>query len=174
MDAIAIDTNVFVHMFNDRENHEQHIDKLLRSLMSDSVDLCLDKSKFIATEYEEKLSRRIRESDDTGIRLQILRYWMDNDTKREVAIERTGDLMRNIKGVIHENRESVDRMFVAVAFVADVVFVTNDDIHILIGPPGERNKNTHPRRARLLKVAKRLRLGKNSDILASRTAAARL
>src|SRR5690349_6403414 len=81
MARIAIDTNVFVHLTNPQENPDSHIDQMLSHLAKDNPRLCIDSTNKISNEYLEKLGPRIGNSNETGIAIYLLRFWMNPDLR---------------------------------------------------------------------------------------------
>ena len=158
MSEIAIDACVFIHLFNPQNNTDAHIDRLLTQLIKDSYLLLVDSSGKIGKDYSAQVIPMIKSKSDTGGQLLLLRYWMQNERRATVPLNRTDGLMAEIKSVIHESDEHADRAFVYVACQRDATLVTNDHIHIL------------NRRSELLKKTKRYR-GKSTDILSSLNAA---
>ena len=130
---VAIDTNVFVFLLNDQENTNQHIDDLLSRLMSDQVRLCVDDKNRIAKEYLKHVQPLFKKASETGIRLQILRYWMNQDAwHRNEVIEMQGPEMKALEGVLpgHGNRN--DRIFIIVACKYKTKLITNDKSDIIV------------------------------------------
>ena len=166
-DAVVIDTNIFEHLLNPKKNKEGHINSLLGHLQEKGVALLVDDRKRIAGEYGDRIVPIIRSTDDTRNEVHILRYWILGAPRLCIEIDRTGDLMAAIKRVIVERSEVVDRIFVYVAFSQGKVLVSNDDVHILVGPKRESGKT--PRRQRLLQNFKKLR-SPGSEILSSQEA----
>jgi hypothetical protein len=154
---VAIDTNIFMHLFNERENEDSHIEQLLSQLGKHKFRLCVDSTKKIANEYYEHLEPWLRRKDDTGIQLYILRFWMNEEIRETIPTDPTDDLMTRIKRVIHEKDEHADRALVYISCKGDCCLVTNCKVHIL-DRKGELKKNTRKLR------------GKQSDILDSRSA----
>ncbi len=54
-DAVAIDTNVFIHLLNPQENVESHINELLKNLQLAQVSLIVDESGRILGEYNNQI-----------------------------------------------------------------------------------------------------------------------
>ena len=167
VDSIAIDTNVFLHLLNPDENPDQHIDKLLLTLLEFKTDLLVDDRNRITGEYSHQIGQRIRSSFETGNAIYLLRYWLESAKHRQVELNIGDSLMRTIRGVILEHSEAVDRIFVYVAFKSGRVLISNDENHIVFGPPSERHPND--RRTRLLNATRRHRPN-GADILTSREA----
>ena len=74
MPHIAIDTNIFVHLLNPDVNHGSHIDKLLGKLIQLRYQLLVDSTRKIGNEYQQIIVPIIRNRDDTGQQLQLLRF----------------------------------------------------------------------------------------------------
>lgn len=161
MACIAVDTCVFIHLLNPQNNPGSHIDKLLTYLMEKRYDLVVDSTSKIPNEYQVQIIPMLRDRDDTGTQLVILRYWMSLAGRQVEDVDSRDQLMRAIRGVIHEADEHADRAFVYVACKADCYLVTNDGQHIL------------PRRKRLLSATRKLR-GLGTDLICSMEAYDRL
>lgn len=131
MNAIAIDTNVFLQLLNDRNNPDSHIDQLLSHLARKKFSLLLDSTQKIQNEYEEKIVPIIRKVDETGIQLLLLKYWMELRPFTMIDLDPTDRLMTSIKKVIHEKDEHADRAFVYVVCIGNCCLVSNDDQHII-------------------------------------------
>ena len=127
---VAIDTNIFIHLFNPQNNEDSHIDQLLSHLAKLEYSLCVDSTNKIANEYQEKLIPMIERQDDRGIQLYILRFWMAL-ARVSVEIDVTDLLMQRIRQVIQEHDEHVDRAFIYVSCKGNCCLVTNDNEHIL-------------------------------------------
>jgi len=141
MARIAIDTNVFIHLTNPKENPDSHIDQLLSHLAKDNPRLCVDSTKKISNEYLEKLGPRINSQDEKGIAIFLLRFWMDQGLREEIATDVQDRLMRRIERVIIERDEHTDRTFVYVSCKGDCPLISNDHGHI-IGRRAELRKQT--------------------------------
>jgi hypothetical protein len=119
-------------MFNPAVNTNDHIDAMLGQLWSDKIRLCVDDKMKIAREYLRHLSPWLEKEDDTGVRLPILRYWMDPanwNSDREIDL--TGPLVKALEKVMLGYRCRTDRIFVAVACVYSCCLVTNDESDII-------------------------------------------
>ncbi len=136
MVRIAIDTNVFVHLTNPKENPDSHIDQMLSHLAKNQPRLCVDSTKKIGNEYEEKLAPRIRDTNETGIAIFLLRYWMNPDLREVVDTDPLDHLMHRISQAIPEHDEHADRAFVYVSCKGNCPLVSNDRVHII----GRRSK----------------------------------
>ena len=147
-DAVAIDTNVFIHLLNPQNNPDGHINILLAHLSRKGVALIVDGGGRIDGEYNQQLSEAIRCQDD-GNEIYILRYWMLNAPRRAVPVSGDDPLMTAIQRVIVEQSEAVDRIFVYVALKEGKVLISNDERHIVIGPPRENRRPA--RRTRMLR-----------------------
>lgn len=159
MPEIAIDACVFVHLFNPEWNTLSHIDSLLTQLRRDDFMLLVDSTGKIGKDYADQVVRMIKQSDDMGGQLYLLRYWMQGERRLTVNLNKTDQLMTTISGIIHEVAEHADRAFVYVACRQNATLVTNDAMHIL------------DRRKQLLKKTKKHR-GDHAAIQSSREAAA--
>ena len=169
-DAVAIDTNVFEHLFDPQENTDLHITQLLTFLQELGAALIVDKGKRISNEYNHRIGTRIANQYDTRNEIYILRYWMEFAPRQEIEVFGADNLMTGIRNVIIEIAEAVDRIFVYVAFRHGKPLISNDKVHIVDGPVTKRGRG--PRRHRLLSETKRWRLTHpdDSDILTSREA----
>ena len=155
---IAIDTNIFLHLFNPAENTDSHIDKLLGVLITSHYQLLVDSTRKIGNEYQQKIVPIIRNLDETKPQLPLLRFWMNMDIRHEVELDGTDALMVKIKSVMHEPDEHADRAFVYVACKEGAVLVSNDFFHI------------RDRRDEILKKTRKERAS-DADIQSSREAA---
>ncbi len=164
MPEIAIDTNVFEHLLNNKDdtcpNSDAHIDKLLGALIQNHYQLLVDSTKKIANEYVQILIPIIKNMDETKPQKPLLLYWMETGNRQQVELKLQDSLMTAIRGVIHEVAEHADRAFVYVAFRESATLVTNDKTHIL------------GRRSELLKRTKKLR-EKGADIQSSKEVSVR-
>ena len=163
-DCVAIDTNVFEHLLNLQMNIESHINELLAHLQEQEVALVVDSGRRILNEYDNRLEPILRNIDNSRVELYILRYWTRYVAHHDVTVDQSDALMGAIRGVIPGNSEGVDRIFVYVAFQSGSVLISNDETHIVVGPPGERGQR--PRRDRLRSTTGRLRPA-GADILTS-------
>jgi hypothetical protein len=154
---VAIDTNIFIHLTNQQENPDSHIDQLLIHLAKSDPRLCVDSTRKIGNEYEEKLGPRIRAESEQGLAIYLIRYWMNPDLREEIEVDTQGLLMRRIKDVIPEADEHADRAFVFVSCHGDCALISNDKMHIV------------GRRSELKSKTRKLR-GSNWQILLSREA----
>lgn len=171
-DHIVIDTNVFEHILNPQKNTDDHIDTLLGSLIRDGVNLIVDEDRRIEGEYENRIKPMFRNISDEDIKLHLLQFWIEFqiDNRKRVCVSHNDRLMMAIKGVITEKEESVDRIFVYVAFKCDRILITNDGEHIIKGKSKERPE----RRRTLLKNTRKHRPNQRAEILSSSEAVARL
>lgn len=167
-DFIAIDTNVFEHLFNPEKNTNDHILYLIGRLRKDKIRLLIDgpreKSR-IRGEYYERLSPYVNSSLQRGrAESVLLRYFLLlPENYKVVKVNQKDDLMESIKGVIEvqKGKPVTDRFFVYVAFKKERVLVTNDNRDIL------------SKKKELKHKAKILRL-KGADILSSQEAYERI
>ena len=170
-DCVAIDTNVLEHLLNPQMNSESHISELLIHLQEQGVQLIVDDRNRISNEYDDRLSSTLSNASYTSTEIYIMRYWIRHAARREVTVDSSDSLMRAIRGVIPGNSEGVDRIFVYVAFRNGSVLISNDERHIVIGPP--RESGQRPRRDRLLRGTRRLRSA-GADIMTSWEAHSRI
>ena len=152
-DAVAIDTNVFMHIRNPEKNPDRHIHHLLGVLVEQRVELLVDDGGFIHHEYEEHVIRMLEGNSVDAGEVYLLRYFMDVTYQLKIAVGRRDQLMAAISEVIFEPSKNPDRTFVYVAFHEGKSLISNDEEDIVIGPPNERR----PRRDRLLRETRRVR-----------------
>ena len=87
-DFVAIDTNVFEHLFNPKKNIDDHIGLLLTCLESGEVKLIGDTEGRIAHEYENRLDHFF-DGQDNPVKIthqnysDILRYWFRPETQKK-------------------------------------------------------------------------------------------
>ena len=167
-DFIAIDTNVFEHLFNPEKNVDNHISNLIERLRKDEIRLLVDgprKESRILGEYNERLSPYVNSSLQWGrAEWKLLRYFLFlPENFKVVDIDQQDDLMVSIKGIIgvRKGKPVTDRYFVYVAFKKDRALVTNDSGDIL------NNKGKLKRKAKTLRL-------KGADILSSQEAYERI
>lgn len=165
--AVGIDTNVFEHLLNKENNAENHINHLLTHLQQQSIALLVDDGDRIAGEYNHHLDPIIRRADDERNEIFILRYWMTVAPRYEVTVNGAGQLMTTIRRVIKEPSEAVDRIFVYICISEGKILVSNDEMHIVIGPT--RESRLGERRQRLLRDSRGIRPN-GADILTSKAA----
>lgn len=135
-DRITIDTNVFQHLFNPEVNVGDHIDELLRKLMTQNRGLCRDASGRIFSEYRHILEPIIRGRSDNGSRLLLLRYWLSLARAVEVDVDFGDELMTGIKKCLKPSRaEPSDQVFAYVAIDADSGLISNDKGHLVRNRP---------------------------------------
>jgi PIN domain nuclease of toxin-antitoxin system len=159
---VAIDTSVFMDYLNPEKNTNDHIDTLLSVLAKRQYRLCVDADKRIEGEYEAQLRPILRNMDETkGFQRYVLQFWLESNPKERLPLDMGDELMTQIKKIIHERKESVDRIFVYAAITADTRLVTNDGKHII------------ERRKELKKLAKK-RDADNVNFMISEAAAADL
>lgn len=167
-DFIAVDTNVFEHLFNPEKNTNDHILYLIGRLRKDKIRLLIDgpreKSR-IRGEYYDRLSPYVNSSLQRGrAESVLLRYFLLlPENSKVVNVNQKDDLMESIKGVIEvqKGKPVTDRFFVYVAFKKERVLVTNDSRDIL------------SKRKELKGKAKKRRL-EGADILSSQEAYERI
>ena len=152
-DAVAIDTNVFVHLRNSEQNTDGHIHHLLGVLAEGRVDLLIDDRGVIHREHERNVIPMLEGGSVDGSELYLLQYFMDVNFQQKVMVSPRDRLMAAINRIIFEPSKNADRTFVYVAFHEGKWLISNDRTDIVEGPAGERT----PRRNRLLRETKRLR-----------------
>ncbi len=153
--AVAIDTNIFEHLLNPRQNVDGHINSLLVHLQENDIALLVDDRERIAGEYNHHIGPIIQRVDDLSNEIYILRFWLLAASRISTAVYLTDPLMMTIREVIMEPSEVVDRIFVYVALSHGKLLVSNDTMHIVFGPSGGGGRST--RRQRLLRNSRRLR-----------------
>ena len=163
-DAVAIDTNVFVHIKNREQNPDRHIHHLLGELVEQEVELLVDDGGFINHEYGEVI-RMVEGNSVDAEETYLLQYFTDVNFQRKVAVDRQDRLMAAIRKVIFERDKNPDRAFVYVAFHEGKSLISNDRADIVCGPPSERR----PRRERLRRETRGL-CPDGADILTSQEA----
>ena len=168
-DAVAIDTNVFIHLLNPKENIKSHINELLKDLQTAQVSLIVDENGRILGEYNNLIGPMIRQSDDIRDEILILRYWTLNCPRLTTKLVHNDELMTAIRGVIVEPDQTVDRILVYVALRRGKALISNDRMNIVQGPSSESTE----RRQRLLRNTRRFR-SRGAEILTSMEAHARI
>ena len=168
-DAVAIDTNVFVHLKNPQQNQNRHIHHLLGVLAEQSVELLVDGGSVIQQEHVRNVIPMLEGRSVDGAEAYLLQYFMDANIQRKVVVNRQDRLMTEISGVIFEQSKNADRTFVYVAFHEGKWLISNDRTDILEGPAGEGT----PRRNRLLRETRRL-CPSGAQILTSQEADAKV
>src|SRR6266446_5471146 len=129
--GVTIDTSVFKDYLNPEKNTNNHIDTLLAVLARKKYRLCVDEAKRIEGEYEAQLNPIIRNRDETDFARQMLQFWLVVNPKTPLPLDMDDDLMTQIKRVILERKDSLERIFVYVAIRGNTRLVTNDATHIL-------------------------------------------
>jgi len=168
-DFIAIDTNVFEHLFNPEKNVNNHIWNLIERLRKDKIGLLIDspddprKESRIMGEYDRRLLPYVKPRQEVGAESVLLKIFFENAKLVKVYVNQTDKLMGSIKGIIgmRKGEPVIDHFFVYVAFKKERVLVTNDRGDILNN------------RKELKRKAKTLRL-KDADILNSQEAYKRI
>ena len=166
-ECVAIDTNVFLHLRNPQENTNSHINDLLKYLQANKTNLVVDDKRRILNEYNNQIAPMITNADERLDEIYVLRYWLLNADRRIIALDMKDNLMGTIGKIIIEPSETVDRIFVYVTFKEGCRLISNDCMHIVIGPVRERSKGS--RRQRLARDTKRLRAN-GAEILTSKEA----
>ena len=168
-DAVAIDTNVFVHLRNPEQNPDGHIHHLLGVLAEQGVKLLVDDRGVIQREHDRNVIPILEGGSVNGGEVYLLQYFMDVNFQRRVEVDPRDRLMAAINRVIFEPSKNADRTFVYVAFHEGKSLISNDRTDIVEGPAGERT----PRRNRLLQETRRLR-PHGADIFTSAEAHAQI
>ena len=153
-EAVAIDTNIFLHLLNRHINTDLHINRLLEHLQKEDVALIVDEKGNIEREYARRIIPILSGKSVTGNELYILRFWMQPEIRCKVAIAYDDRLMRAIKKVIAGNRQKVDRIFVYSAFRKGRPLISNDRRDIVHGNVRRRRS---PKYRKLLRTTKGLR-----------------
>lgn len=164
-DTIAIDANVFVHMFMhmiDPQNNPyyKHIYALLYRLRKSEFGLLLDETRRIAREYKDHVLPCFLKTDDDDTK-RLLRYWFRQENHKVVTVNLNDNLMRAIKPIVGSHKKA-DRFYVYVTLKEGRILVTDDEGDIW------------NERGRLLKIKTRPRLPKGAKILNSQEAHQRL
>ncbi|MCI0642757.1 MAG: hypothetical protein L0Y72_27410 [Gemmataceae bacterium] len=116
---------------NPEKNTNDHIDTLLSVLGKRKYQLAVDGNDRIKGEYEKQIRPIIRNRDESGFESRVLLYWLDACPRFPVPLDMGDELMTKIKGIVVERKESLDRIFVYVAIMANTKLVTNDGTHII-------------------------------------------
>ena len=166
-DFIAIDTNVFEHLFNSQENRNNHIDKLLGQLFRDGIKLLVDKGSRITNEYKDRLGRRIRQMkhSDKGL---LLKHWIDPMNHNPIPTP-NDNLRSKIKQIVRTGASGTDITFVYVALSTGKVLITNDKHDII-----DEGTKPNQRRQKLLTIPKKIGRKNGADILTSEESYARI
>jgi len=136
---ITIDSNVLVHVFNPSVNTDRHIEVLLTYFRTNEYRACVD-AQVIRTEYQGVVQKWMRNRDQDGNEVILVRHWLDPDNQHPVAVDRTGRLYRVVEQIIKRRVKPKnlkdsdwrrDCIFVTVACMALCKLVTNDDGHVL-------------------------------------------
>ena len=155
---VAIDTNVFLHLFYKSDIRYTHVNALLSHLQFRNVRLIVDEDGEILKEYSHHIGQVIKRADVNGNEMSVMRYWLTlilSPNSLKVTQVSRDRLMTAIERVIHERNEKVDRIFVYVAFKQGTLLISNDETHIVVGPPPELGKRQ--RRDRLLRTTNKWR-----------------
>ena len=170
-DSIAIDTNIFEHLLNPRENTNRHIDQLLKQLCNDKIKLLVDDKRRITDEYHKRLTKRIQQINDDSKKRRLLRYWVKPENHKCITVYLNDKLMVGIKGIISEpqGKPGTDKFFVYVAFKQGRILITNDRRDMI-----DEGTQIGVRRQKLLKIPTSSGRRKGADILTSQQAYNRL
>jgi hypothetical protein len=126
---VTVDTNVFVHLFNPRNNVDEHIDKLLGSLVDRRATLCVDDKGRMKGEYITHVVPLIRKAADQTLKVYWLRYLMEYNEWHSIPVDFGDELMVSIRRLLVIAERS-DHVFVYVAIGSNTVLVSNNPKHI--------------------------------------------
>ena len=164
--AIAIDTNVFEHLFNPEQNRCDHINAILQDLIESGAKLLVDSKSRIPNEYHNRLDPRL-DSPEHLNEINLLRYWLNREVWKTVPGDRP-PLMTAIRDVMRGPDRSTDRVFVYVAFHQGENLLSNDLTHVVEGHPKRQHSQV---RDELRNKTKRVHPpSKSSHILTSQEA----
>jgi len=124
-DTIAIDANVFRHMFNPQNNVDGHIHALLNQLMDDKIKLLIDDEGEILKECNHQLKPYLKSEDDRYAEGPLLLYWFRQANQKLVPVDSIDDLMTAINPIVPPCK-GADRFYVYVALKEGRILVTND------------------------------------------------
>ena len=157
--AVAIDTNVFEHLFFPQKNTDRHINRLLQHIHEHSAKLLVDEKSRILREYLRILENRTIQTSVHLNETQLLRALIRDNPSIKVAVNDLDELMAAIESVIEGHRQKTDRTFVYIAFSYGGDLISNDEGDIV------SNRSQLKRKARHVCVNSR-----NSRILNSQEA----
>lgn len=141
--AVAIDTNIFEHLFNPQENTEKHINQLLLHLKSNNVKLLLDNGSRILREYKKIIEPRLNANSDHLNEIQVMRSWLIDNPTIIVSVNNFDGLMNAIESEISGHNQITDRTFVYVAFSWGGDLVSNDERDIVSKRRQLKRKTRH-------------------------------
>lgn len=163
--CIAIDTNIFKHLFNKQVNTCNHIEFLLSKLYS-SHCLLTDKKGTILNEYYHILGPLLLSTKNSDHQ-KLIKGWIHSHNRREVDVKeyQHKTLTPAIRKILITN-DAADTTFICVAIIEDTTLITNDRSTII-----DKGSQKNFRRKKLLKLAKKSPYCQNSfRILDSREA----
>ncbi len=178
-DSIAIDTNVFEHLFNPDFNTDAHINQLLTTLGRNNIELIVDKNNKIWHQYRNRIEQKFYNSTEKGNELSILRLWFREgqiQCIKIVNVDLDDQLMRKIDQILCRSGR-IDKIFVYVAFKAGRILITNDLRDMIHGHPKENEERRITLKNKTKKERRRLQENSEddqSDILTSKEAHAKL
>lgn len=148
---VAIDTNIFEHLYNPPVQNCHHVEFLLITLLKPCL-LLIDKSEIIANEYIHRLKPYFKNSPNSDYS-KLIKGWLHPDHCKKVVItdHKHKVLKSRIKKILNTN-DSVDTAFICVAIIKDTRLITNDRSTII----DQGNQKNSRRRDKLLKLAKKL------------------
>lgn len=153
---VVIDTNIFLHLVDPRENSDGHINHLLLGLAR-THELHVDKNGDISREYKQKLISVIQSLDETGYEKYILTFLILTKPMHVLELQPPENLRKAIALIINDKTKKIDRCLVETAALSNCDLITNDKVDIL--------NNT----SELKKVLKKQRF-KKTNFIDSRTA----
>lgn len=127
---IVVDTNIFLHLVDSRENADGHIHHLLLSIAR-THELYIDKAGEIEREYKLKLIDVIQSLDETGFERYILTLLIVNKPMKKIEIEPPDNLRKAIQVIINDITKKIDRCLVETAALSNCDLITNDKVDIL-------------------------------------------
>lgn len=134
--SIAIDTNVFEHLFNPKINKCNHINKILQNLIKNDAKLLVDSKSQIPAEYLDRLPRYLKSSERIN-EVTLLRYWLNQKVWKVVPLDKPR-LMTAIRNVMGIHGGNVDKTFVYVAFHQGENLISNDFGDLVEGHAGNQ------------------------------------
>lgn len=127
---IVVDTNIFLHLVDPRENQDGHISHLLLSIAR-THELKIDKAGEIEREYKRKLIDVIASLEETGYERYILTLLLVNKPMSKIDLEPSDSLRKAIEQIINDKSKKIDRCLVETAALSDCDLITNDKVDIL-------------------------------------------
>ena len=97
---VTIDSNVLIHVFNPQENTDEHIEALLAFLITHNYFACVDAKNVILREYNGIVEKWMRNKDQDGNEVILVRHWLDRDNQHPLEVDRTGPLYSLVEKII--------------------------------------------------------------------------